>query len=306
MRRYRNHLVDSARWERFPARPDDVVISTPSKCGTTWMQQLVGMVLLDRIEFDRPLGTISPWLDMLTVTDEQIFDILEAQTHRRFIKTHAPLDGVPRHDSWTYITVFRHPLDAALSWRDHFLNLDRERARELVTRATGEAPAPRRGAAAPEDPTEFLHYWIGNDLDSDGSSLHGLQDYANSLTTSWELRDRPNVHLFHYDDLWNDLDGQVRRLEELLGVSVDPSRHREIVEAGALDAMRTRSATTSPTTPTGDGGIFKGPSQFFRQGGRRDWPSMLNPDEVSDARRRLEDLVGAEAAEWAMRADPST
>jgi hypothetical protein len=33
MRRYRGFMADSAGWERFPFRSDDVIISTPSKCG---------------------------------------------------------------------------------------------------------------------------------------------------------------------------------------------------------------------------------------------------------------------------------
>jgi aryl sulfotransferase len=105
MRRYRGFVVDSARWERFEFRSDDVIISTPAKCGTTWMQTIVGMLLLDRIDLGAPILTISPWLDALLHTDEEVFNLLDRQTHRRLIKTHTPLDGVPRHPSVTYITM---------------------------------------------------------------------------------------------------------------------------------------------------------------------------------------------------------
>ena len=43
--RYRSHVYDSSRWEGFAFRADDVVISTPAKCGTTWMQQMIGQML---------------------------------------------------------------------------------------------------------------------------------------------------------------------------------------------------------------------------------------------------------------------
>ena len=58
-------IADGARWERFPFRSDDVIVSTPSKCGTTWMQKIVGMLLLDRPDLGAPISSLSPWLDML-------------------------------------------------------------------------------------------------------------------------------------------------------------------------------------------------------------------------------------------------
>ena len=41
--RYRNLVFDSARWEGFTFRGDDIVISTPAKCGTTWTQMICAL-----------------------------------------------------------------------------------------------------------------------------------------------------------------------------------------------------------------------------------------------------------------------
>jgi hypothetical protein len=38
---YRNHHLDSTRWDRFEHRRDDIIISTSYKAGTTWMQTIV-------------------------------------------------------------------------------------------------------------------------------------------------------------------------------------------------------------------------------------------------------------------------
>src|SRR5918997_952744 len=95
--RYRGLVYDSARWAGFRFRPDDIVISTPPKCGTTWMQMLCAMLVFDATEFYRPLGDISPWLDMQTSDLAAVMAELDAQDHRRLIKTHTPLDGLPYH-----------------------------------------------------------------------------------------------------------------------------------------------------------------------------------------------------------------
>jgi hypothetical protein len=40
---YQTIGADSARWDGFMFRPDDIVISTPAKCGATWMQTICAL-----------------------------------------------------------------------------------------------------------------------------------------------------------------------------------------------------------------------------------------------------------------------
>jgi hypothetical protein len=296
MRRYRGRTSDSARWERFTFRDDDVVISTPSKCGTTWMQNIVGMLLLDRTDLGAPISQLSPWLDMLLRTDDEVFGIFEAQTHRRWIKTHTPLDGVPIRPSVTYIAMVRHPLDVALSDRDHSSNQDIERFRELREAVIGtlDPELAARWAEAPEDDTEYLHWFIDNDLPPSGSGPNGLADFCEQARTSWERREVPNVHLFHYQDLWNDLDGEMRRVAHALGVTVDDKRWPDFVDAATLQSMRARAASTAPEAHLG---IWHEPQEFFRIGGTRDWASHLDASDIDHFHARLNELAG-DATPW--------
>jgi len=45
LREVRSRLFDSARWAGYRPRPDDIIIATFPKCGTTWMQRIVSMLL---------------------------------------------------------------------------------------------------------------------------------------------------------------------------------------------------------------------------------------------------------------------
>src|SRR5205823_3162597 len=107
--RYRGIVADSARWEGFQFRDDDIVISTPPKCGTTWMQTMCALVIFQTPDFDSSIDELSPWLDMLTRDRDETVAQLERQTHRRFIKSHTPLDGLPFDERVTYICVGRDP-----------------------------------------------------------------------------------------------------------------------------------------------------------------------------------------------------
>jgi aryl sulfotransferase len=303
--------VDSERWQRFAFRPDDIVISTPAKCGTTWMQTIIGMLVLDRIDLGAPISTISPWLDMLTYTDEETFRLLEEQRHRRFIKTHTPLDGVPRLTSVTYIPMVRHPLDVALSYRDHDENLDSERFVELRTAAAGpddnengsfgDALNVRTSERHPEDepeaPDAYLRWWIDNHVEPKGNGPYGLADYCNQIRTYWDARADPNVHLFHYTDLWNDRESEMRRVAAALGVRVAEERWPAFVEAAGLDSMRSRAGDSVPESNVG---LWRSPEQFFRVGGTRDWASLLDSRDITHFNERLGDLAG-EASDWVLR-----
>jgi hypothetical protein len=294
-------MADSGRWERFVFRPDDIVISTPSKCGTTWMQTIVGMLVLGRVRFGAPISTISPWLDMLVRTEGEVFELLEGQSHRRFIKTHTPLDGLPLHEDVTYIAVVRHPLDVALSDRDHAANMDTERAIGLRLAASGEPEdlAPR--TERPDEVAAYLRWFIDNDEAPTGSGPNGLEDYCQQIRTYWDARHELNVHLFHYADLWADRDTEMRRVAEALGVPIEEETWPAYVAAASLESMRERASDTAPEAHLS---LWQSDRDFFRSGGPRAWAQLLSPEDVAHFQRRMQGLAG-DAAAWALQGRPS-
>jgi aryl sulfotransferase len=275
-------------------RPGDVVISTPPKSGTTWMQSVVGMLVLGRVDLGGPISTISPWLDGSTHSDSEVFAMLEQQDHRRFVKTHTPLDGIPQHDEVTYITVSRHPLDVALSYKDHRANSDRKRMMELRGQVGDQRTGTDTSAAPPDDPGDYLRWFITSDSSRSANGRYTLADYSEQARTYWEARHAPNVHLFHYADMWNDLDSEMRRIAHALDVGVNEDRFVEFVEAASLQSMRSRAADTAPEAHLG---AWREPDQFFKAGGTREWGSLLGVDDLTYFDRQLAGLAG-DAARW--------
>ncbi len=295
MRRYRGYISDSARWEGFQLRPDDVIISTPSKSGTTWLQTIVGMLLRDTTDLP-PMGTISPWLDMQVRTKDEAYAMLEAQTERRFIKTHTPLDGLPFDPSVTYITCIRHPLDVAMSDRDHMSNMLSDKTEELVHPVAGDYEPPADHEEAPEDMGDFLRWFIDNHEQPTGSGPYGLDDYCNQVRTYWNARDEPNVHLFHYGDMWNDLDAEMRRVAAALNVEIDEESWPSFVDAATLGSMRARASDAAPDAHLG---LWKSTESFFKQGGTREWASLLSEADLQHFDDRLHELA-ADAYDWVL------
>ncbi len=147
---YRSLMSDNTRWDALELRPGDIIITTPSKCGMTWMQRLVSLLVFDGPDLPGPLSTVSPWFDQTIRPVQEVAAVLEAQRHRRFIKTHTPLDGLVLDDRVTYICVGRDPRDAAVSMLHQTTNMDRDRVRELYDAAAPATGRPGRPDRVPE------------------------------------------------------------------------------------------------------------------------------------------------------------
>ncbi|PWL34902.1 MAG: hypothetical protein DCO97_11695, partial [Marivita sp. XM-24bin2] len=120
---YLGPLTDSRRWDMVTIRSDDVIVVTPPKSGTTWMQTIVALLLSGDPDIEPELSVKMPWVDIRIREMAEVAARLEAMPHRRSMKSHTPLDGLPLHDKAQYICVFRHPLDAHFSFRSHVRNI---------------------------------------------------------------------------------------------------------------------------------------------------------------------------------------
>lgn len=128
-------------------------------------------------------------------------------------------------------------------------------------------------------------------LDTLAGNLHHLND-------AWARRDEPNVVLLHYQDLQNDLAGQMRELADRLTVEVPAECWPELVSAARFDAMKDRPIETSPDHL----GVFKDRRAFFRSGGSGDGEAACSSSlQVDRYRRRAAELATPDVLAWRHR-----
>lgn len=285
--RYRSPHEDSARWLGFPYRNGDIVISTRSKTGTTWVQMICALLIFQTPELPAPLGRLSPWLDDLIVPRETVYARLAAQNHRRFIKTHTPLDGIPLDSRATYIVTARHPLDMAVSLYHQTLNIDRARVRQL----TGQ-PEPTVPPRPPESLHEWLLRWIDGD-DDPRERLDSLPGVMWHLSDAWARRGEPNVLLVHYDDLSADLEGQMRRLAGQLEMAIAEHTWPALVQAATFENMKRNADTLIPAA-----GILKSNAAFFHRGTSGAGREILSDQELAAYNTRIARMAPPDMLTW--------
>jgi aryl sulfotransferase len=271
---YQNHHFDSTRWNYLATRPDDIVIASSYKAGTTWTQSIVGHLIFEG-DLPAPLAELSPWLDMRIHPLELILNGLAAQTHRRFIKTHLPLDGLPWDAERRFVYVARDGRDVFISLWNHYANFTEE-AFQLMNGVPGrvgeELPRP------PADIHDFWRAWVSRgwfEGESDGwpywSLLYNVQSW-------WEFRHLPNILLVHYNDLLDDGEQEIRRIARFLELEVPERRWPDLLERVSFTAMRGKGEIYAP----GGGRLWKGgASTFLNRGTNGRWRDVLSAAELA-------------------------
>jgi aryl sulfotransferase len=254
-------IFDSTRWNGFRHRDDDIVIVTWGKSGTTWMQQLVSQLVLGAPEGVGALHA-SPWLDMRILPLEEILGQLEAQAHRRFIKTHLPVDALGVSPMVKYIYVGRDARDIVWSAFNHHASFTPQ-AYDAFNNTPGRVGPPL------EPPAFDVRGW-------------------------WEAAQSPNVLLVHFNNLRSDLEGEARRVAEFLDIEVQESLWPAILEHCSFDYMQRESAKIEQLDQFFRGGgktfVFKGTN------GR--WKDVLSAREIARCDEVAARELTPDCADW--------
>lgn len=261
---YLGPLTDNRRWDHIRIRPDDVIVATPPKNGTTWMQTIVALLFSGDPEVETELSIKMPWIDIRFRDIAEVAERVEQMTSRRCLKSHTPLDGLPLDDRAQYFCVFRHPLDAHFSYRKHLRNM----------------PLSWFDHWYPEnddDGITFRRFLDGGPEGFDGDAMtlaHILRHYQAALA----LADRPNVTLFHYADMTRDLPGTFAKVAQALEIEHPPHVLDQLIATARFDNMR---AQASRFAPGGGTGFMKSDSDFFHSGSSGKWVGNLTNAELA-------------------------
>ena len=272
LREYRTWTLDSRRLQTYRPRPSDIFICTYPKCGTTWMQHIVSMLVFQSPE-PRSIHDVSLWPDTpIRGPIEQVIARLEGQDHRRFIKAHLPLDGLPLYDEVKYIYVARDGRDACASWHNHQMAYTPQALAMLDAIGKEDETLSRPFPRVSGDLRVFFRQWVEASPQSPGV------DFFDFQVVSWVERLRPNVLLVHYADLKADLDGEMRRIAEFLDIAVPASLWPSLVAAGDFASMRREGAKLLPSA----GNQFEGGAErFLFKGTNGRWRDILTDDDLA-------------------------
>ena len=288
---YQNHTIDSTVWQRYVPRSDDIVISTSYKSGTTWVQTILAHLILGSQALP-DISDVSPWIDNRGNAAGDVIERLEAQQHRRFIKSHLALDGLPFYPQVRYIVVGRDARDVCMSMWNHHTHYE-----EAIV-AMVNAPEGRVGPPMPWPPPDihsFWRTWITQGWfpwESEGYPYWGNLHHTK---TWWEYRRLDNILFVHFNDLLADLSGEIGRIARFLSIESSEETIAEIARAVTFSAMKQKASQLLP----GADKVWKGGSQtFIFKGTNGRWKDVLSPEELGLYREAVARVLTPDCAAW--------
>lgn len=279
-----SHHFDSTIWNDFRFRDDDIVIATYAKSGTTWMQQIIAQLMFGG-DPELNVAEMSPWLDLRVPPKDVKLPAVEAQTHRRFLKTHLPVDALVFSPKAKYIYLARDGRDIVWSFYNHHAN-----ANDVWYQALNETPGlvgPPIGRP-PDDIREYWRDWMGKDG-------FPIWPFWENIRSWWAIRELPNVELVHFEALRRDMPGNMRRIAGFLDIAIDESRWDRIVEYCTFDWMKKNATKSVPL-----GGAFwdGGAEVFINKGVNGRWMDTLTAEENAEYEAKAVEEFGADCAHW--------
>jgi hypothetical protein len=251
--------------QRYPAQAGDIFVSTYPKCGTTWVQYIVYLLL----HAAEPLPVGTGINDVFPHLEEVGEAAVRALPEPRLIKTHLPFGRTPWHGSALYIYVARNPFDCAVSFYHH--------TRGFV----------RHYDFADGTFEEFFECFVRGEVD--------FGDYFDNLL-SWVPRAaEPNVLLLTYERMLEDPGAAVIAIGEFLGGAAaqlvgQRALVERIVQASSFDKMRVDQRRWSSARPANM-------PEFVRKGVVGDWANHFSAEQARRLAERFVERTRGTAAE---------
>nr|XP_056719776.1 sulfotransferase 1C2-like [Euleptes europaea] len=234
--------------QAFAARPDDLLICTYPKAGTTWIQEIVDMLQQggDPQKCARaPIYKRMPYIDLfLPKPMTSGLEDAEAMPSPRTLKTHLPVQLLPPsfwEQNCKVIYVARNAKDNAVSYF-HF-----HRMNPIM-------PEPGNW-------DQFLEDFL------DGKVSGG--SWFDHVCGWWDAKDRHPVLYLFYEDMKEDPDREIQKVARFLGIDLTEPVLKRIVQHTAFESMKANPMTNYSTIPSSF--LDQNVSNFMRKGTVGDW-----------------------------------
>lgn len=252
-------LHDPSILANFKARSTDVLITTPPKAGTTWMQQILHQLRSGGDTNFASIDDVVPWLERQRQHKngqekswQQILQHFETLAEPRIFKTHCTAEQTPGIGTAKIILTSRDPRDCCVSFYHHIMNMTEE------ARANKQMPCP-------ESFEEHVTQWLE------------FAAWYNNVKSWWPYHQHPGVLWLRYQDMKKDLASCVEKIINFLQWDVSAEQKAHALEYSSFEWMKAHDEKFSGQG-TRKQAFFK-PGTFIRQGKVGGYHTLMSAEQ---------------------------
>eukprot|EP00903_Cladosiphon_okamuranus_P008699 g8335.t1 len=245
----------------FESRDDDVFVCTFFKSGTTWVQQIITMLLNKGEQGDKNYAQVVPYMESLLFRhidpadggvhphDQEAqgwtLEKIKSSPDRRFMKSHANLKLLPvgKAKGLKVIYVARNPKDVSVSLYHHARN--------------------KRWHGFVGDERYMISCFVK------GRCVNG--SWFNHVLEWWEAAtaDPEHVLFLHYEGMLAEPEAHIRKIAEFAGIEHTDETIAKTVAATSIDAMKRNPKAN----------LYRASEQHIRKGGAGGWRDVYTVRE---------------------------
>ena len=232
--------------EKFVVRDSDIFVVAYPKSGTTWMEQIVHLMLNNGIQGDKVLSEAVPWVEGINRYDG-FEKLLEQQSNPRRFHSHLPYHLMPgvKLSRAKYIYVARNPKDNAISFYFHSCS-------KLGYDGTWD---------------QFFNLYVQGKV--------GYGSFFDHVLDWWKAsQNSDNILFLKYEDLKRDLRQAVQTVADFLELELDRDLREAIVAQSSFESMAANPKANLDWVPQRP--------QFpkhMRKGVIGDWRNHFSPEQ---------------------------
>ena len=248
--------------QAFIPRPDDIVIATFPKSGTTWLQNTVYNLLgCPNGPIERINHTV-PWLQSVGVTLEDI----EKMEGPRVFTTHDYWSWMPEklRNTARFIYCARNPKDQAVSYFHHLQNMKASYGQKCSDMTFNEYFDQ---IYSKKDVAEF-GLWEDHNLEWLGQTS------------------RKNILFLTYEDMKENSEREIRKMSEFLGLFVDEQRITDTLNKSRFEYMRNSDNLNLSWH-------LRGSKDFIRKGNVGGWVDYLIKEQSAYFEKPIQRIIEA-------------
>jgi hypothetical protein len=272
-------LHEPAILANFKVRPNDVLITTPPKAGTTWMQQILHQLRTGGDPDFNSIDDVVPWLEIPREGKswQQILQHFEALPEPRIFKTHCTAEQTPGIGMAKIILTSRDPRDCCVSFYHHLMNMTDE------ARAHKQVPSP-----ASFD--EHVDMWLE------------FAAWYRNVKSWWPYHKNPRVLWLRYQDMKEDIVSCIDQITAFLEWKTTTEQKERVLEYSSFDWMKAHDEKFSSQGGHGqdagkkDGSkisVFK-PGKFIRQGKVGKYRELMTEEQERRILQKAKDMLEPE------------